>query len=311
MTTTAKDVRDKVHDSESTRRRPTVGFVGSGNMGMPMILRLHEDGYQLSVFARRPEAISVLKEHGVTLVAELSEIVSSDVVIVCVDNEEHVHAVVLGEYGVLESMQPGSLLIVHTTCSPAGFDRVLAAAATRGVHVVDAPLEGVPSDFAASTGKIYVGTTEAKESEVRALLGSYASVMVRCGDPGDAQRNKVLNVILTAANAHLVEASVALAEALGLDPKKALQAVTAGSNSASVILEYSLAFGDRPAEFLDAIRPFLHRDVLNYDDFLNGLEVPTGVLCDAARLAAQGEISTDDSDRSMAKLQTAWRTQEA
>jgi len=268
-----------------------------------MIDRLHEAGYDVSVVARRPEVSATYASRHIPTFDSPAQVAGSDVVIVCVKTEAQVREVTTGPEGVLAKMSPGSTLIVHTTCSPSGFVQVIAAASERGIEIVDAPLDGIPSDFAAGRGKLYLGATDKSIENLQELLGTYASLPFPCGGPGYGQRNKVLNILLTAANTHLVDAAIELAVAMGLEPKTALEAVAAGGSSSTAILGYSIIFSDNPKTFLDSIRPFLKEDVLNYDEFLAELKAPAGLLPAAARQAAMHKLG-DDAEAATSRLQT-------
>jgi 3-hydroxyisobutyrate dehydrogenase-like beta-hydroxyacid dehydrogenase len=272
-------------------------------MGTPMIDRLHGAGYHVSVVARRSEVEATYASRGIRTVARPADVADSDVVIVCVKTEAQVRKVTTGPEGVVAKMLPGSTLIVHTTCSPSGFDQVIAAASERGIEVVDAPLDGVPPDFAAGRGKLYLGATDESIENLQELLGTYASLPFRCGGPGYGQRNKVLNILLTAAHTHLVDAAIEFAAVLGLEPRTALEAVAAGGSSSTSILGYSIIFSDNPKAFLDSIRPFLKEDVSNYDAFLAELKAPAGLLVAAARQAAMNDLG-DGAEAGTSRLQT-------
>lgn len=268
---------------------PHLGFVGLGNMGMAMVRKLAAAGYVMSVFARRPEVAAEAEPLGAAVCGSVSEAASeADIMFVCVHSDEQVREVSLGAEGVIAAMKAGSTLVVHTTCSPTTAALLETAARQRNVSVVDAPVDGLPTDVTAGTLTVFMGADSRSKAAVTPVIQTYADPIIHAGPHGHGQRTKVLNILITAAHMQLVEDGAALAEQIGLDPKVALAAV-AQTAATSAILEYSLAFGDHPRLFADAIRPFLSKDVLGYDDYFLQTGVHASSLGRLARTAALGD----------------------
>ena len=275
-----------------------VGFVGLGNMGMPMVRKLAASGHAVRVFARRPGVAAEARSLGAAVCESVREAAREvDVMIVCVHSDEQVRDVCLGAEGIIAAMKAGSTLVVHTTCAPTTATLLETAAHRQGVSVVDAPVDGLPNDVAAGTLTVFVGADAQSEAVVTPLIRAYADPIIHVGPPGHGQRTKVLNILMTAAHMQLVEDGAALAEQIGLDPKTALAAV-AQTAATSAILEYALAFGDHPGLFADAIRPFLSKDVLGYDDYFRQAGANAGSLGLLARTAAMGDaVAGGNTDR--------------
>src|SRR3954470_13701655 len=119
-----------------------VGFIGLGSQGGPMAVAIHEAGFALQVWARRDAVRDEFRSRGVT-VAESPRALAQrcDVVCICVTGDEDVHGLVREE-GMLAAMAQESVLVIHSTVSPALCERLAAVGAERGVVVVDAPVSG-------------------------------------------------------------------------------------------------------------------------------------------------------------------------
>src|SRR5262245_28078978 len=120
-----------------------VGFIGLGNMGAPMAGFVRQAGFPLVVHDLRPEAAAPLLERGAVWADSPRDVAAQcDVVCVCVPGPADMRTVILGAGGVVEGVRPGKVVIDHTTNDAAVVRDVGAALATRGAHLLDAPLDG-------------------------------------------------------------------------------------------------------------------------------------------------------------------------
>ena len=89
-----------------------IGFIGLGNMGLPMALNLIKAGHQVEGVDLNPAAIDKLKAAGGSN-AEFAKVAAArcDVVITMLPAGKHVSEVYLGSGGIVENANPGTLLI--------------------------------------------------------------------------------------------------------------------------------------------------------------------------------------------------------
>jgi len=267
----------------------TVGFIGAGRMGLPMVRRLAGAGHDVVAVARRSETAAALAELGVTVLESPAAVgAAARVLCVMTFDEAQVRDVLLGEPGALGeprtggalgALRPGSTLVVHTTCGP-DLVTALQAAAPGGVCVLDAPVSGRAPDIAAGRITLLVGGEEDHLDAVRPVLAAYGDPILHLGPLGAGQRTKLLNNLLFAVNTRLADDVAVLAERLGLDPATTIAAITRSSGS-SYALGAVAEFGS-PAAAFDRVREFLGKDV----GVVRGLAAELGV--DLGRL---GEIA--------------------
>jgi 3-hydroxyisobutyrate dehydrogenase-like beta-hydroxyacid dehydrogenase len=253
-----------------------VGFVGMGSMGTPMVERLVAAGHTVRVHSRREETAATALALGAIPVASVAEAArAADVMTVCVYTADQLRDVCLGPDGVIAAMKPGSALLVHTTCSPGTMTEIAATAETRGVSAVDAPLDGRPGAVAAGTVRVLMGGDAKGRSLVDPVLETYTGAIIHVGEVGAGQRTKVLHVLLTAAQTAVIADAARLAGQLGLDAAAALHAIEQ-TNATSNHLQAALTFSDDPTQHAALVRPFVVKDIRNYGDLFDDLDL--GVL---------------------------------
>ena len=185
-----------------------VGFVGLGNIGKPMALRLAAaDGIDLWVYDVVREPVEELEAAGARGAASVAALAArSDVVCVMVRDDDQVRK-------VADEVGPGPVLVVHSTVAP-GTPAELGALDAR---VLDAPVSGGPMGAADGSLAILVGGSEADFEVARPALEVLGSKVVHAGPLGAGTRMKLArNLIHFVAFTAATEAQ-RLAEAAGLD----------------------------------------------------------------------------------------------
>jgi 3-hydroxyisobutyrate dehydrogenase-like beta-hydroxyacid dehydrogenase len=192
-----------------------IGFVGVGHMGRPMVDRLRAAGWPLEVYVRRPEQRAELESGGIAVAASQHELAAgSDVLILCFFSDSQVREVMLDD-GVLQSMQPGSVLVSHVTGSPA-LSTELQAAAPDGVTVLDVPISGTEDHIRRGELTLMVGGDAAALERVQPALESYSKPILHVGGLGDGQRIKLINNLLFTVQLKVALLGAALAESMGI-----------------------------------------------------------------------------------------------
>jgi 3-hydroxyisobutyrate dehydrogenase len=192
-----------------------IGWIGLGAMGAPMARRLVEAGHELRVWSRRPLDDDMLTALGQpATVASPRELAGTcAAVATMVGGRRDVESLYFGADGLLLGSRPGTILVDHTTSSPALAHRIADAAAPLGVATLDAPVSGGPAGAAAGTLSMMVGGDPGALERGRSSLSSVAATIVHHGPAGSGQAAKLANQVLVAGSM----LAIADARRLGLD----------------------------------------------------------------------------------------------
>jgi 3-hydroxyisobutyrate dehydrogenase len=136
---------------ETSQSRP-VGVLGAGRMGLPIIGHLVSAGFPVVVYDVDPAKRETVTGKGAAFATDIGAVADCGTVLVCVGYEEQLHAIMLGEGGLLGRLADGTVVAVLSTVSPEVMKRLSAAASPYGVDVVDAPV--CRGSWAADAGQL-------------------------------------------------------------------------------------------------------------------------------------------------------------
>jgi len=209
----------------------TVGFVGLGNMGEPMVRRLAAAGYDVRAYDVAEQAQARLSgTTGVTLTKSPAEVADgADAVILMLPGSDVVEQVLLAD-GLLDRVRPPTLVADMSSSEPARTRALAELAGSRGVTLVDAPVSGGVVGARSGSLTIMTGGPAAALEALGPMLGVLGARIVHAGDiPGAGHAIKALNNLMSAA--HLLASSEAMlaGQAFGLDPAVMLDIVNTSS----------------------------------------------------------------------------------
>jgi 3-hydroxyisobutyrate dehydrogenase len=210
--------------------KPRVGFIGLGVMGAPMAGHILRAGYPLTVYNRTASKCEHLARDGAGVASSPSELARQcEVVITMVSDSPDVEQVVAGREGVIEGIQPGSVVIDMSTISPRVEQELDKLLLGRGCSLLDAPVSGGDVGARNATLAIMVGGEERHLERVRPILEVLGKKITYCGPSGSGQLTKLCNQVLVSLNLLAVCECLLFARKSELDPAVVIQAVSEGA----------------------------------------------------------------------------------
>ena len=239
----------------------TIGFIGLGQMGAPMVRNLIKAGYRPVIHNRSRAIVAAVAAEGAHPAASAREVAERvDILFSCVGYPADVEQVYLGEAGALEGARAGQVFCDLSTVGP-DTHRVIARRLTaKGVGYLDAPISGVTSGAEAGTLTIMVGGAPEHFERVRPMLAAMGENIHLVGPTGAGATiklvNQMMNLICTLGS---IEGLV-LATKAGIDPKLAyeiLRTSSGASRSLDGVAQSALARNFEPGFSAD----LMHKDV--------------------------------------------------
>ena len=209
-----------------------VGYVGLGIMGGPMARHLAKAGHHVVVYNRTTQkADAWVAEHGGSRALTPREVAQqSDIVFMCVGNDNDVRSVVFGDDGVLAGLKTGSVLVDHTTASATLARELAEACAAGGAGFVDAPVSG--GQAGAENGQLTVmcgSNDQASFDRVNPIIDAYAKRCQLLGNAGSGQLAKMVNQICIAGIAQGLSEALNFAMRAGLNPDDVVDVISKGA----------------------------------------------------------------------------------
>lgn len=206
-------------------------FIGLGVMGYCMAGHLVRAGHTVRVFNRTAaKAQQWCAQFGGTPAASAAEAArGADAVFCCLGDDDSVRAMALGPDGALAAMQPGSVLVDHTTASAALARELWSLAAGTGVGFIDAPVSGGQAGAEQGLLTVMAGGAESDFARVEGLVRSYARAVRLLGPAGAGQLSKMVNQICIAGAIAGLAEGLHFARRAGLDPEAVIDVISRGA----------------------------------------------------------------------------------
>ncbi len=120
-----------------------IGFIGLGNMGLPMSTGLIKAGYHIIGYDLNEEATLSLKKAGGEIVSSVAQVVKkSELILTSLPSVKAVEEVYLGEGGLINNANPGKPLVDTSTVSPELNVEISEVCKKRNLDFLAAPVSG-------------------------------------------------------------------------------------------------------------------------------------------------------------------------
>ena len=200
-----------------------VGFIGLGQIGAPMASHLVGWSGGLVVCDARPEACEPFVELGATAVATPAEVgAACGMISVMVRDDAQVWEVL---EGVLTTASAGTVVAIHSTIGADTAVALAAAAATKGIALVDAPVSGGFMGASGGNLAVLVGGDEAAVERCREPFETWAGLVVHMGPVGAGTKAKLARNLLHFTAFTAAGEALRLAEAAGIDLRRLAKVV--------------------------------------------------------------------------------------
>ncbi|WP_301860105.1 NAD(P)-dependent oxidoreductase [uncultured Megasphaera sp.] len=220
----------------------TIGFIGVGIMGKPMVRNLMKAGFTVQIYARNREKVNDVIAEGARFYPSIAACVQGcDAVITMVGFPPDVEEVYFQKGNILDSAAKGTYLIDMTTTSPTLAERIYEQGKKMGFHVMDAPVTGGDTGAIQGTLSILVGGDKADFDACLPLFQAMGTNINYQGKAGSGQHAKMANQIMIAGALSGVCEALAYAEAKGLDLEVLLRSLATGAAGSAQLN----AFGEK------------------------------------------------------------------
>lgn len=195
-----------------------LGFIGLGNMGLPMSINLLRAGYEVYGFDTNKKAMEqFIAEGGIGLATSQAVVKQSEVIMTSLPTPQVVEHVYTSEEGILQHANQGSLLIDFSTVNPELNDSLHKKAQSLGLRYLGAPVSGGVIGAINATLTIMIG---GEEKDYQSGVGIFEIVgknIFHLGtSPSVGTRIKLLNNLMIGFYTQAVAETIVLGESMGV-----------------------------------------------------------------------------------------------
>ncbi|HDS1738519.1 3-hydroxyisobutyrate dehydrogenase [Pseudomonas putida] len=215
----------------------SIGFIGLGNMGLPMVLNLIKAGRSVKAFDVNTAVMDAVTAKGGQAVSSAVDAAEgSEIVITMLPNSSVVESVYLGESGFTDQGVKGKLFIDCSTIDPATSRKVASALEALDGAFLDAPVSGGIMGAQAGTLCFMVGGREDVLARAHPVFECMGKKIIHAGGPGSGQLAKICNNLMAGILMAGTAEALALGAKNGLSPK-VLSEVMVGSSGGNFMVE--------------------------------------------------------------------------
>ncbi|MGH6914199.1 MAG: 3-hydroxyisobutyrate dehydrogenase, partial [Geminicoccales bacterium] len=225
-----------------------IGFIGLGNMGLPMARNLLKADHRVTGFDVVPSAVEAAVASGVRGVRSAPEAADgAELVITMLPEGRHVREVYMGEQGLIARAAADALLIDCSTIDVETARAVNRAATERGLEMLDAPVSGGVAGAESASLTFMVGGSAPGFARAQPILQRMGKAVVHTGPSGNGQAAKICNnMILGISMIGVCEAFV-LAQKLGLSAERLFEVASQSSGQCWSLTSYCPVPGPVPS----------------------------------------------------------------
>jgi len=215
-------------DGDTAAPLERLGFIGLGNMGGAIALRLLRAGYPLTVLDLNADKLTPLLREGANRAATPKEVGERSTIVLASLQPNDVEKVACGENGIADAKKDGLVFVDLSSTAPALAIKVSDALRALGIEMLDAPVSG--ADIGATNGNltIFVGGHYAAYQRCLPVLQHVGRTVTYLGKNGNGQIGKRINQMMQAMSELAIYEGMLLAKKMGLPLQMFARAASAG-----------------------------------------------------------------------------------
>jgi len=209
--------------------KPTIGFIGAGNMGLPMIKNLIKKGFQLKVYDINPKITKRLDKDNIKTVNNLRAVANNNFIISILPDTQNVESVFNTASGIISYLKPGTIVIDMSTISSSSAIEIGKVLQKQQIEFLDAPVSGGVKGALNANLSIMVGGKKDTYKKSLGILNSLGENVIYAGKLGMGQVFKMCNQIMVGSHIQSMCEAFALCKSKGGDLKLLKETLIGGS----------------------------------------------------------------------------------
>ncbi|MDS7926870.1 MULTISPECIES: NAD(P)-dependent oxidoreductase [Acinetobacter] len=285
----------------------TIGFVGTGIMGLPMAMNLLEAGHQIKVWNRTLSKADSLKEAGAQVCFDLEQVGKDVEFLICMLSDgKTCDEILFKEHGATSKLKPESTVIVMSSIPVEVAQAQSEKCRERGFKYLDAPVSGGEKGAKNASLAIMVGGETKIFLQAETILSAMGRPIL-VGGVGCGMLAKLVNQMIVASTIATVSEGLLLASKAGADPIKLKQALTGGFADSPILQQHGERMLNRDFKPGGTARN-QHKDIHTAVSYAKSLELNLPVAQQVSQLfenmlaAGDGELDHSGLIRELERM---------
>jgi len=217
-------------------KKNSVGFIGLGIMGKPMVMNLINAGVNVYFYARKRSIIKEIEKFGGTFIPKISDIPKyANIIMTNLPKTCDVEKVVTGKNGLTHNLSKNSVVIDLSTISPEKTVDINNYLNKKDSFFLDAPVSGGEAGAISGKLSIMVGGNKKAFTRVKKVLSIIGEKITYIGGSGSGQICKACNQILVAQTIQSISEIITIAKKSKIDPAIIRTALLAGYANSKIL----------------------------------------------------------------------------
>jgi len=215
--------------------KPSIGFIGAGNMGLPMIKNLIKKGFQVKVYDINPKITKKLEKDNIKAVNNFRAVANNQFIISILPDTQNVESVFNNDTGINSYLKPGTIVIDMSTISSSSAIEIGKSLQKKQIEFLDAPVSGGVKGALNATLSIMVGGKKDTYKKSLDVLNSFGENIIYAGRLGMGQVFKMCNQIMVGSHIQAMCEAFALCKSKGGDLKLLKETLLSGAANSWIL----------------------------------------------------------------------------
>ena len=225
--------------------KPSIGFIGAGNMGLPMIKNLIKKGFQVKVYDINPKITKKLEKDNIKAVNNFRAVANNQFIISILPDTQNVESVFNNDTGINSYLKPGTIVIDMSTISSSSAIEIGKSLQKKQIEFLDAPVSGGVKGATNGTLSIMVGGKKEIYKKSLDILNSMGKNVIYAGKAGMGQIFKMCNQIMVGSHIQAMCEAFALCKSKGGNLALLRETLIGGSANSCILENFGNAVIDK------------------------------------------------------------------
>ena len=209
--------------------KPTIGFIGAGNMGLPMVKNLIKKGFHVKVYDINPKITKKLEKDNIKSVNNLRAVANNNFIISILPDTQNVESVFNINTGINSYLKPGTIVVDMSTIASSSAIQIGKILQKMQIEFLDAPVSGGVKGASNANLSIMIGGKKDTYKKSLDVLNSLGENVIYAGKLGMGQVFKMCNQIMVGSHIQAMCEAFALCKSKGGDLKLLKETLMGGS----------------------------------------------------------------------------------